>query len=102
MLLHQGIGLDVFNTLPERKAVHALYECVNNYALARELARGRAYPDHDALYRRLDALLFAMSEDEIDQILDTCARRRSVTPSGSASRSSCTATGTAPPMCWPR
>jgi 2-oxo-4-hydroxy-4-carboxy-5-ureidoimidazoline decarboxylase len=72
VLLHQGIGLDVFNTLPERKAVHALYECCNSYSLARELARGRAYADHDALFRRLDALLFALSEDAVDQILDAC------------------------------
>jgi 2-oxo-4-hydroxy-4-carboxy--5-ureidoimidazoline (OHCU) decarboxylase len=72
VLLHQGIGLDVFNALPERRAVHALYECCNNYALARELARGRAYADHDALFRRADALLFELPEVAVDQIVDTC------------------------------
>ncbi len=72
VLLHQGIGLDVFNTLPERKAVHALYECVNSYGLARELARGRPYADHEALFRRADALLFALSEPAVDQLLETC------------------------------
>ncbi|MGW0159867.1 2-oxo-4-hydroxy-4-carboxy-5-ureidoimidazoline decarboxylase [Mycobacterium sp. NPDC003323] len=70
--MHQGIGLDAFNALPARKAVHALYECCNSYALAADLCRGRAYPDHDALYRRLDTLLFALPEDAIDQILDAC------------------------------
>jgi 2-oxo-4-hydroxy-4-carboxy-5-ureidoimidazoline decarboxylase len=72
VLLHQGIGLDAFNALPERKAVHALYECANSLALARELTRGRAYIDHDELFRRADALLFALPEGAIDQILDAC------------------------------
>jgi 2-oxo-4-hydroxy-4-carboxy-5-ureidoimidazoline decarboxylase len=72
VLLHQGIGLDVFNTLPERKAVHALYECCNSYAMARDLARGRPYADHETLFRRADALLFELPEAAIDQILDTC------------------------------
>jgi 2-oxo-4-hydroxy-4-carboxy-5-ureidoimidazoline decarboxylase len=72
VLLHQGIGLDAFNGLPERKAVHALYECCNSVTLARDLASGRAYDDHDALFRRADALLFALSERAVDQILETC------------------------------
>ena len=72
VLLHQGIGLDVFNALPERKAMHALYECCNSYALARELVRGRAYVDHDALFRRADAALFELPESAVDQILDAC------------------------------
>jgi 2-oxo-4-hydroxy-4-carboxy-5-ureidoimidazoline decarboxylase len=72
VLLHQGIGLDAFNAFPERKAVHALYECGNSYTLARDLARGRAYEDHDALFRRADAMLFALSEEAVDQILDAC------------------------------
>ncbi len=72
VLLHQGIGLDAFNALPERRAVHALYECCNSFILARDLARGRAYDSHDALFRRADALLFALSESTVDQILDAC------------------------------
>jgi 2-oxo-4-hydroxy-4-carboxy-5-ureidoimidazoline decarboxylase len=70
--MHQGIGLEAFNALPERKAVHALYECCNSYVLARDLAGGRPYADHEALFRRADALLFALPEQAIDQILDTC------------------------------
>ena len=62
----------MFNTLPERKAVHALYECVNSYALARELARGRPYADHAALFRRADTLLFELPEPAVDQLLETC------------------------------
>lgn len=26
MMMHQGLGLETFNDLPRRKAVHALYE----------------------------------------------------------------------------
>jgi 2-oxo-4-hydroxy-4-carboxy-5-ureidoimidazoline decarboxylase len=72
VLLHQGIGLDAFNALPERRAVHALYECCNSFVLARDLARGRSYTSHDALFRRADAQLFALSESTVDQILDAC------------------------------
>ena len=70
--MHQGVGLEAFNALSERRAVHALYECCNSYTLARDLARGRPYENHDALFRRADAMLFAMSEECIDQILDAC------------------------------
>ncbi|MBS1695780.1 MAG: 2-oxo-4-hydroxy-4-carboxy-5-ureidoimidazoline decarboxylase [Actinobacteria bacterium] len=69
MLLHQGIGLDEFNALPQHKAVHALYECVNSVPFAADLARHRPYQDHDQLFRRADALLFTLPEDSIDTIL---------------------------------
>ena len=67
--MHQGIGLDTFNHLSLRKAVHALYECCNSVSMAGDLANGRPYPDHDALFRRADALLFALSEESVDDIL---------------------------------
>ena len=69
MLLHQGIGIEAFNDLPTRRAVHALYGCANSLTLAAELARERPYSSHDALFRRADALLFALPEDAIDDIL---------------------------------
>jgi OHCU decarboxylase len=72
VLLHQGIGLDAFNALPERKVVHALYECANSVTLAKDLAQGRPYVDHDGLFRRADALLFSLPEAVVDQILDAC------------------------------
>jgi OHCU decarboxylase len=70
--MYQGIGLDTFNAWPERRAAYALYECANSLTLARDLARGRPYVNHAALFRRADALLFAMSETAIDQILEAC------------------------------
>lgn len=69
VLMHQGVGLDVFNELPTRRALHALYECCNSVAMAGDLANGRPYANHDALFRRADALLFALSEGSIDDIL---------------------------------
>jgi 2-oxo-4-hydroxy-4-carboxy-5-ureidoimidazoline decarboxylase len=69
VLLHQGIGLDTFNRMPPHKAMHALYECCNSVVLARDLADGRPYVSHDDLFRRADALLFALSESSVDTIL---------------------------------
>jgi 2-oxo-4-hydroxy-4-carboxy-5-ureidoimidazoline decarboxylase len=67
--MHQGMGLDVFNEMPMRRAVHAVYECCYSVPLAADLARGRPYPDHDALFRQADSLLFALAEASIDSIL---------------------------------
>jgi OHCU decarboxylase len=69
MLMHQGIGLDAYNAMSMRRAVHAVYECCGSVSLAADLARGRPYPDHDQLYRQADALLFGLAEDSVDAIL---------------------------------
>lgn len=69
MLLHQGIGLEAFNELPNRKAVHALYECCNSVPMAAELARCRPYPSRKALFGKADAVLFSLSEQTIDEIM---------------------------------
>jgi OHCU decarboxylase len=67
--MHQGIGLDAFNELPTRRAVHALYECCNSVAMATTLAHGRPYASHAALFSKADAVLFALSEPSIDEIM---------------------------------
>lgn len=67
--MHQGIGLEAFNAMPMRRAVHAVYECCYSVPLAADLARGRPYADHDSLFREADALLFGLGEDSIDTIL---------------------------------
>jgi 2-oxo-4-hydroxy-4-carboxy-5-ureidoimidazoline decarboxylase len=69
VLMHQGIGLEAFNAMPMRRAVHAVYECCYSVPLAADLARGRSYDSHDLLFRQADALLFGLSEDSIDSIL---------------------------------
>ncbi|MCH9669125.1 MAG: 2-oxo-4-hydroxy-4-carboxy-5-ureidoimidazoline decarboxylase [Actinomycetia bacterium] len=72
MLLHQGIGLDAFNAMPMRRAVHAVFECCSSVPLAADLARARPYDNHDQLFRCADTLLFGLSEDAVDAILEAC------------------------------
>ncbi len=67
--MHQDIGLAAFNRLPYRKALHALYECCNSIAMAGELVRGRPYSSHAALFGLADAVLFGLSEDSVDEIM---------------------------------
>jgi 2-oxo-4-hydroxy-4-carboxy-5-ureidoimidazoline decarboxylase len=67
--MHQGMGLAVFNDMPMRRAVHAVYECCYSVPLAAELARGRPYENHDALFRQADRSLFGLAEESIDSIL---------------------------------
>lgn len=67
--MHQDIGLEAFNGLPTRRAVHALYECCNSVAMAAELAAARPYPNHAALFSKADAVLFGLSEDSVDEIM---------------------------------
>lgn len=69
MLLHQGIGLDAFNALPMRRAVHALFECCFSVPLSADLARARPFDNHDQLFRCADKLLFGLSEESVDCIL---------------------------------
>lgn len=69
MLLHQGIGLDAFNALPMRRAVHAVFECCYSVPLAADLARARPFDTHDRLFRFADTLLFGLSEEAVDSIL---------------------------------
>jgi 2-oxo-4-hydroxy-4-carboxy-5-ureidoimidazoline decarboxylase len=69
VFMHQSMGLDAFNELPMRRAVHAVYECCYSVPLAADLARGRPYANHHALFRRADRLLFGLSEASIDSIL---------------------------------
>lgn len=67
--MHQGIGLEAFNAMPMRRAVHAIYECCYSVPLAADLCRGRPFASHDELFRAADALLFGLSEESIDTIL---------------------------------
>ena len=69
MLLHQGIGLDAFNAMPTRRAVHAVFECCYSVPLAADLARARPFDSHEQLFRYADRLLFGLAEESIDSIL---------------------------------
>ena len=67
--MHQGIGLDAFNAMLMRRAVHAVYECCYSVPLAADVARSRPYDTHDQLFQQADTLLFVLGEDSIDSIL---------------------------------
>ncbi len=69
MLLHQGIGLDAFDAMPMRRAVHALFECCLSVPLAADLARARPFESHDNLFRCADRLIFGLSDESVDSIL---------------------------------
>ena len=72
--MHQGIGLAAFNELPASKAAHALYECCNSVIMAADLAAGRPYAGHSALFRKADSVLFGLSEESVDEILEAYTR----------------------------
>ena len=61
VLLHQGIGLDAFNGMPFRRAVHCVFECCYSVPLAADLARARPFDCHDRLFRFADTLLFGLA-----------------------------------------
>lgn len=67
--MHQGIGLDSFNALPRRRAIHALYECCCSVTWASRVAGGRPFTSHAELLARADAELFGLPDDEIVQAL---------------------------------
>ncbi len=69
MLMHQGIGLDRFNELPRRRAVHALFECCCCLSWSTRIADGREYRTYTELLAAADAELHALSEPEIEQAL---------------------------------
>lgn len=72
MLMHHGIGLDRFNHLSRRRAIHALYECCCNVTWAEKLADGRPYPSYDAMATAADAELLALSRADMDRVFDSC------------------------------
>ncbi|MGW4477547.1 2-oxo-4-hydroxy-4-carboxy-5-ureidoimidazoline decarboxylase [Rhodococcus triatomae] len=71
MLMHQGIGLGGFNTLPDRRATHALYECCSSVTWAGNVASGRPYDTHEALLTRADSELFELSVEAVDIALQS-------------------------------
>lgn len=69
MLMHQGIGLDRFNALPRRRAIHALFECCCCLPWSARLADGRAYATYTELMSRAEREFAELPESEIDQVL---------------------------------
>ncbi len=52
-----------------RRAVHAVFECCFSVPLAADLARARPFDSHDQLFRCADSLIFGLSEDSVDFML---------------------------------
>ncbi len=71
MLMHQGLGLETFNDLPRRKAVHALYECCCSVAWASRVADGRRYRSRADLFAAADAELTELSDGDVDSLAAT-------------------------------
>ncbi|MCM6772777.1 OHCU decarboxylase [Nocardia sp. CDC159] len=71
MLMHQGLGLDRFNSLPRGRAVHALYECCCAVTWAEKIADGRPYPTREALFAAVDAELRALSPADLERVFDS-------------------------------
>lgn len=72
MLMHQGIGLDQFNSLPRGKAVHALFECCCCVVWAQKVADARPFESHDALLAKADVELLAFSQSDLDRVFESC------------------------------
>lgn len=69
-MLHEWIGLDSFNRLSDRQAMHALFECCSSSIWARRVAGSRPFATRDLLLDRADRVLAELPEAEIDQALD--------------------------------
>lgn len=69
-MLHEWIGLDGFNRLSDRQAMHALFECCSSSIWARRVAGSRPFATRDQLLDRADRVLAELPEAEIDQALD--------------------------------
>ncbi|MEU4341146.1 2-oxo-4-hydroxy-4-carboxy-5-ureidoimidazoline decarboxylase [Nocardia sp. NPDC023852] len=76
MLMHQGIGLDRFNEMSRRRAVHALYECCSNVTWAAKLTEARPYADRDALMTKANVELLALSQQDIDRALEAVVHQQ--------------------------
>lgn len=72
MLMHQGIGLEEFNTMTSARAVHALFECCCNVTWAQKVADSRPFGSHEELLAMADKQLFALSSVDMERVFDTC------------------------------
>ncbi|WP_280364053.1 2-oxo-4-hydroxy-4-carboxy-5-ureidoimidazoline decarboxylase [Nocardia wallacei] len=75
MVMHKGIGLDRFNSLPRTRAVHALYSCCCAVTWAEKVADGRPYADRAALLKAAEVELPALSDADLGRIFDSFVRQ---------------------------
>ncbi|WP_207842513.1 2-oxo-4-hydroxy-4-carboxy-5-ureidoimidazoline decarboxylase [Williamsia soli] len=63
-------GVESFNELSDRQAIHALYECCTSRIWAIRVAAGRPFTDDEALFERADLILAELTESDLDEALD--------------------------------
>lgn len=63
-------GIESFNELSERQAIHALYECCTARIWAIRVTAGRPFSDDEALFERADLILAELTESDLDEALD--------------------------------
>lgn len=63
-------GIEGFNALSDRQAMHALFEVCSSTIWARRVLAGRPFATADALLDRADRILAELPEAEIDAALD--------------------------------
>ncbi|MEU2255576.1 2-oxo-4-hydroxy-4-carboxy-5-ureidoimidazoline decarboxylase [Nocardia xishanensis] len=63
----QAAGITGFNALCDAAATDALLACCASPAWAREVLAGRPYRSADDLYQAADAVLAALSEEDLDR-----------------------------------
>lgn len=63
-------GIESFNELSDRQAIHALYECCTSRIWAIRVAAGRPFVDDEALFERADLILAELTEADLDEALD--------------------------------
>ncbi|MEE3848795.1 2-oxo-4-hydroxy-4-carboxy-5-ureidoimidazoline decarboxylase [Gordonia sp. LSe1-13] len=67
---NEGIGLDGFERLTDRQAMHALFECCSSSIWARRVLVGKPFESRESLLDRADRVLAELPEAEIDAALD--------------------------------
>ncbi|MCX5044505.1 2-oxo-4-hydroxy-4-carboxy-5-ureidoimidazoline decarboxylase [Aldersonia sp. NBC_00410] len=65
-----SVGIERFNALSDRRAVHALFEICSSTIWARRVVKGRPFADAQALFDRADRVLAELPEAELDAALD--------------------------------
>ncbi len=63
-------GIDSFNELTERQAVHSLFECCSSRIWAVRVAGARPFADDESLYDQADLILAELTEADLDEALD--------------------------------
>ncbi len=62
-------GIESFNELTEKQAIHQLYECCSSSLWALRVAKARPFTDDEALLEYADLILAELTEADLDEAL---------------------------------